>query len=225
MQNLQVRRSSSRIEKMVSFFRFITIPQNAVVMTVSDGKRQLAVTEPLGAVSPGDLAALRDGDTDAQERFFRDNAALKSKLDRAADILGDALRQIDTTNTSIDSRIGILEYFNRVIEQEAKLHGTRRGDRISKYRAGVKALAKYLAETGRTAETLDCLDADLMAGFDAWMQRRRLLRTTREFYIRRISALYSHAVRDGLILDARPFDAPLRALTHHLTHRNYSTLI
>lgn len=202
---------------MTLSYRFITIPQQAVVMTVYDGKRQLTVTEPLGDLAPGDLAAVRDGDPEALERFFAARPQLHSKLDRAADILGDALRQIDTNNTSVDRRIGIIEYFNQVIEQEASIHGTRRGDKISKYRAGLKALEKYLSETGRTAETLDRLDTDLIAGFDAWMQRRRLLRTTREFYIRRISALYSHAVRDGLILDARPFDAPLRAITARST--------
>lgn len=207
---------------MTLSYRFITVPQNSIVMTVSDGKRQLSVTEPIDATP--DMTALRNGDLDATERFFRENATLKNKLDRTARILNTALQQIDTTNTSIDRPTGILEYFNRVIQEETALHGTRRGDKISKYRAGLKAFTKFLEEVHRTDETVDNLDSAMMTDFDRWMQRRQLLLTTREFYIRRISALYSRAVRAGLVLDAHPFDAPLRALTSLRQRADSTTL-
>jgi len=82
---------------MTLSYRFITVPQNSIVMTVSDGKRQLSVTEPIGATP--DMTVLRNGDLDATERFFRENATLKNKLDRTARILDTALQQIDTTST------------------------------------------------------------------------------------------------------------------------------
>ena len=191
-------------------YRFISIPQESVVLTVSDGRRQLSVTEPIGPVDPDLMPLLLNDNPAAVARFLSSRPLLKSKLDRAADILGDALANIGTAGESIDRRTGILPYLESVLQDETLRAGDRRASKVEKYRTAINTFTRFLRDAGLADETLDNLDADMADGFDRWMQQRKILPSTREFYLRRILAIYNRAVRDGLVLDSRPFGTVLR---------------
>lgn len=197
---------------MTTDYRFISIPAPAIVMTLSDGKRQLSVTEPIPRMAKADMSRLQNSDPFALESFFSAHPAIRAKLDSTASILSTALRNIDTASTAVDRPTGILEYLRDVLRQETALAGNRRTSKVSKYRASINTLARFLGDRGRSTETLANLDADMISDFDRWMQRRDISIATREFYLRRLLALYHRAVREGILLDARPFDPTLRAL-------------
>ena len=194
-------------------YRFISIPQESIVLTVSDGRRQLSVTEPLGPVDPDLMPLLLNDDPTAVARFLSSRPLLKSKLDRAADILRSALTSIGTAGESIDRRTGILPYLESVLRDETLRAGDRRASKVEKYRTAINTFTRFLRDAGLAHETLDNLDEDIAAGFDRWMQQRGILPSTREFYLRRILAIYNRAVRDGLVLDARPFGTVLRSVS------------
>ena len=198
---------------MTLSYRFISIPPESVVLTVSDGRRQLTVTEPLGPVDPDVMSALLNDDPAAVASFLSSRPLLKSKLDRAAAILGDALTNIGTAGESIDRRTGILPYLDAVLQDETQRAGDRRASKVEKYRTAINTFTRFLQDAGLADETLDNLDADMAEGFDRWLQRRNILPSTREFYLRRILAIYNRAVRDGLVLDARPFGTVLRSVS------------
>ena len=193
--------------------RFISIPKESVVLAVSDGRRQLTVTEPIGHVDPDVMSALLNDDPAAVAAFLSSRPLLRSKLDRAAAILGDALTNIGTAGESIDRRTGIVPYLDAVLQDETQRAGDRRTSKVEKYRTAINTFTRFLDDAGLAAETLDNLDEDIVAAFDRWMQQRNILPSTREFYLRRILAIYNRAVRDGLVLDARPFESVLRNIS------------
>ena len=199
---------------MTLSYRFISIPQESVVLAVSDGRRQLTVTEPIGPVDPDLMPLLLNDDPAAVARFLSSRPLLRSKLDRAADILGDALADIGTSNESIDRRTGIVPYLDAVLQDETERAGDRRASKVEKYRTAINTFTRFLEDSGLVRETLDNLDPSMAEAFDRWMQERNILPSTREFYIRRISAIYNRAVRDGHVPDARPFDKVIENLSH-----------
>ncbi|MDE6556562.1 MAG: site-specific integrase, partial [Duncaniella sp.] len=52
---------------------------------------------------------------------------------------------------------------------------------------------------------LDCIDTELMEGYEAWLRRRPVTYNTVSFYIRVIRAVYNRAVDRDLIDNIRPF--------------------
>ena len=194
-------------------YRFISIPQESVVLTVSDGRRQLTVTEPIGPVDPDLMPLLLNDDPAAVASFLSSRPLLKSKLDRAADILRAALANIGTADESIDRRTGIIPYLNSVLKDETLRAGDRRASKVEKYRTAINTFTRFLRDARLEDETLENLDATLADRFDRWMQERNILPSTREFYIRRISAIYNRAVRDGHVPDAHPFDKVIENLS------------
>ena len=198
---------------MTLSYRFISIPQESVVLAVSDGRRQLTVTEPVDPVDPDLMSALLNDDPAAVAAFFSSRPLLRSKLDRAADILGAALANIGTAGESIDRRTGIIPYLDTVLQDETERAGDRRASKVEKYRTAINTFTRFLEDSSLADETLDNLDPAMADSFDRWMEQRNILPSTREFYIRRISAIYNRAVRDGHVPDAHPFDKVIENLS------------
>ena len=206
---------------MITSYNFVSVPQNTVVMTVSDGKRQMSVTEPIGNVTTRMMAQLKNGDIEAIEHFLTGKATLKTKLDRSAMVLEDALRQIDIVSESIDRGISILEYFEVCSQKELEITKDPKSVRSRRNRVVNNCLKKFLNHIGRPNETLNKINADFIAEFDNWLKGRNTILATRQYYIRRVAAFYHRAVKAGLVLDTRPFEAilvPIKDLDKYATH-------
>lgn len=204
---------------MVTNYSFVSFPQNAVVMSVSDGKRQMTVTEPVGKVTSKMMTLLKKGDLEAIESFLVKESSLKNKLDRSALVLENALRQIDIVTESIDKKIGIMEYFELCAEKEEReITKDPQSVRSRRNRVVNNCLRKFLDHIGRPDETLDKINPAFIREFDEWLRERNAIVNTRQYYIRRISAFYYRAVKAGLVLDARPFEGamvPAKELGRH----------
>lgn len=195
---------------MVTNYSFVSVPHNAVVMSVSDGKRHLTVTEPMGKVSAKMMVLLEKGDVAAIESLLIKDAALKNKLDRSALVLESALRQIDTVTESIDKKIGILDYFELCAEKEEReITKNPQSVRSRRNRVVNNCLRKFLEYIGRPDETLDKINPTFISEFDEWLKERNAGVNTRQYYLRRIAAFYHRAVKAGLVLDAKPFEGAM----------------
>lgn len=195
---------------MVTNYSFVSVPHNAVIMSVSDGKRQMTVTEPICNVTAKMMTQLKKGDVEAIKKYLISEASLKNKLDRSALVLESALRQIDTVTESIDKKIGILDYFELCAEKEL-LEITKNPQSVRSRRNRVvnNCLRKFLEHIGRPDETLDKINPAFIRELDEWLTERNAGVNTRQYYLRRISAFYRRAVKAGLVLDTKPFEEVL----------------
>ena len=81
----------------------------------------------------------------------------------------------------------------------------KEGGRERTAEAYVSALNSFRAFRNGVDVALDCVTADLVDAYWAWLRRRGVVPNTVSFYARILRAVYSRAVERDIVDDARPF--------------------
>lgn len=100
----------------------------------------------------------------------------------------------------------LLGYLHGIADAEERRCGDAKASIVVKYRSAIKYLTEYLRETQREHAPLSELDSEMMRSFDSWMKSRRLILSSRQFYLKRLAAMYRRAVKAGNVYDTKPFD-------------------
>ncbi len=182
-------------------YTFSSYPRPAVVVTATDGRRRLSVTEPVDGIAEQAWKDFEQSGYADAECFISGNSLLQEKLRRTERIMADTLDRIHRDSRAIANGQGIAEYAAGLIA------AMEAGSRATKYRNALSVLQKYLAAAGLPDISLAQFDTEAVDALCRYMRGRGLKESTVSFYCRILGAIYHTAVRQGLINDAAPFAA------------------
>lgn len=185
-------------------YRFTSSPQRAVILEVSDGSRQLSVTEPLNGISQQNWDAFERSGFKHPGEFIASQQHLSDKLKQSEAILGETLRRIQTATNACDHPLGIVEYGQQLV---ARMRQTTPlpTSRIRKYTTTLRRFAAYLRSTGLPDLPLNRFDTTDVGEFSHHLESQKISTTSIGFYNRILAAIYNRAVAENLITDLHPF--------------------
>lgn len=184
-------------------YQFTSFPTRSVTTTASDGRFRVAVSLPVDDVARNDWQRFEGSGFANPEHFINSHTRLKEKLSRSILILETALRQINTSNTALDSGQGFVAYGRALAESLRCEPGTE--SRRRKYTSVLRRFERFLADQGRDDVMLASLDSDIIDRFNRNLADQHMMATTIGFYNRILHAIYNTAVREGLVVEADPF--------------------
>ncbi|MBE6304303.1 MAG: hypothetical protein E7082_00050 [Bacteroidales bacterium] len=195
---------------MIVNYSFSSFPQRSVIITATDGDRQISVTEPIGEMSAPQWSAFEQAGYASPEQFITDWNSLLQKLRHTEQLLAATLRSIQRTHSAIDSGQGIIAY-GRALIASLKADPAN-ASRTRKYSATLTTFAGHLRTLGLTDINLADLSAAHIDQFTAALRAGGRKEATVSFYCRILQAIYNTAVRTGLINSTSPFaNAPTNA--------------
>lgn len=185
-------------------YQFTSFPTRSVTTTASDGRFRVAVSLPVEDVARNDWKSFEGSGFADPERFINSHTRLKEKLSQSILILESTLRQINTSNAALDSGTGFVAYGRQLAESLRAEAGTE--SRRRKYTSVLRRFERFLATEGVDDVMLANLDRDIIDRFNQSLADEHMMATTIGFYNRILHAIYNNSVREGLVVQANPFD-------------------
>lgn len=192
---------------MIINYSFASFPQRSLILTATDGHRQISVSEPIEGLSATDWQRI---ESLGPEHLLASNPQLGQKLRRTEQLLADTLQSIQRNNSAIDSGRGFIAYGRELIA--ALKADPANHSRTRKYSATLSTFAGHLRTQGIDDIPLADLSAAHIDDFCAALRSGERKEATVSFYCRILKAIYNTAVRAGLITSSAPFaNAPTNA--------------
>lgn len=181
---------------MLVEYKFTAFPQRAVVLSLTDGERQLSVKQPLEDVSANDWKWLGDNGFDSGQCPSPSIMRTMDKLRLAVEILKDSMSRLRQSESAVESGVGLLEYARRPSAGRTM---------AGKYATAVNRFAAFLAERGEEDIALFGVDVNVVRAFDDFLAREGVRPATVRFYNNIFRAVYNRAVKEGLVGRDNPF--------------------
>lgn len=185
-------------------YKFSSYPVKCAIVSVSDGTGTLSMSYPLGRVSVADWKPFEKSGFANVDTFIATQEFLGEKLSAIAATLSNMLGVLGKTFKSIETQTGFAEYFKTYIDKEETEGCSEK--RIDKFKISLAYLKSYLESLGMEDISLDKVDRDFIDGFYDFLLARNIKNTTVGTYLRFLRPIYNAAVREGLVMDAKPFD-------------------
>ena len=191
---------------MIFNYSFSSFPQRSVILTATDGNRQISVTEPVSGLTAGQWKRYEQA---GPEQFLAEYPQMRQKLSQTEPLLAAALQSIERNNSAIDSGRGFIAYGRELIA-ELKPDPANRS-RIRKYADCLSRFAGFLSTRGLSDVPLAELSAAHVADFIAALTADGCKPSTISYYCRILRAIHRTAIRAALINPSNPWTNPLKS--------------
>ena len=195
---------------MIVNYSFSSFPQRSVIITATDGDRQISVTEPIDGVTAGEWKSFEKSGYTSPENHLPIWPLLSRKLRHTEQLLAVTLQSIQRSSSALTSGQGFIAYGRSLI---ASLKADpANASRTRKYADALSRFAGHLRTLGLTDINLADLSAAHIDRFTSDLRAGGRKEATVSFYCRILQAIYNTAVRSGLINSTSPFaNAPTNA--------------
>jgi hypothetical protein len=185
---------------MIINYSFSSFPQRSVILTATDGHRQISVTEPVVEITAKEWKELENG---GPEQLLASCPLLSQKLRQTEQLLASTLQSIQRSSQAIDSGKGFIAYGRELIETLKPDPANK--SRIRKYADCLSRFSGHLRTRGLNDINLADLSATDVYDFTEALTADGCKPSTISFYCRILKAIHRTAIRASLINPSNPF--------------------